>query len=123
MIHESIAPDNNERVLINLNQVAHITVRPNQEHIILHFASNSLRLNCGSPQAAQDEYTSIKHRMQGQPPPADEHRRAQVPTPELHSVGSKRGVVFDIHRDGMPTSPTLSAECSGVRNTPSSRLQ
>ena len=64
MIHESIDPQNNTRVLINLNQVAHITIRPDQKHLNVQFGSVSLRLNCASCEAAQNEYATIKQRMQ-----------------------------------------------------------
>lgn len=96
MIHESIDPQNNTRVLINLNQVAHITMRPDQEHINVQFGSGSLRLNCASREAAQNEYASIKQRMQG--PSTNEHRRVQTPSRPHRSADNEFGTVLSIHK-------------------------
>jgi hypothetical protein len=95
MIHESIDPQNNARVLINLNQVAHVTMHPGQEHINVQFGSGSLRLNCASHEAAQDQYASIKQCMQGQS--TNEHKRAQTPSRTRCLGDNEFGTVFSLH--------------------------
>jgi hypothetical protein len=98
MIHESINSRNDERVLINLNRVEHITIRPDQDHINVQFGSGSLRLSCVNSEAANLEYRTIKRCMQANGSTSEPEQRT---TRNTHSAGnepanSKRGV-FAIH--------------------------
>jgi hypothetical protein len=104
MIHESINSRNNERVLINLNQVEHISIRPGQDHINVQFGRGCLRLSCVSSEAANLEYLSIKQCMSENGSASEADQRTHR---EVHSAGNeiakpKRGV-FAIH--GVSTEP------------------
>jgi hypothetical protein len=86
MIHESINSRNDERVLINLSQVEHITIRPGQDHINVQFGSGCLRLRCVNSEAANLEYLSMKQCMSANGSASEAEQRTHR---EAHSAGDE----------------------------------